>query len=73
LKNVASIDAHEDVLEATYRETGDIQVEEIPYTHDGMTEIIKILKTHGIREIFIESTGDYYYLHITLSKVLGQG
>ena len=61
MKNVAGIDVHKDVLEIAYRKAGDIQVEEIPYTPDGMTRIIKILRTHGIREVFIESTGDYYY------------
>ena len=61
MKNIAGVDVHKNLLEMAYRKAGNIQVETIPYTPDGIARIIRILKRLGIKSVFMELTGDYYY------------
>lgn len=62
MRKVAGIDVHKAFLEVAYRlNENEISVSRISYTMDGLTRLIKLAKRHMITDVYIESTGNYYY------------
>jgi len=62
MRKVARIDVHKAFLEVTYRlNENEISVSRISHTMDGLTRLIKLAKRHMVTDVYIESTGNYYY------------
>jgi|GEM_PF-2576805 len=61
MRKVAGIDVHKEFLEVAYRlPSGRIETKQVEYTPKGISRLIKLLRRHGITDVYMESTGDYY-------------
>jgi len=61
MRKVAGIDVHKDFLEVAYRlPSGRIETKQVEYTLEGISRLIRLLRRHGITDVYMESTGDYY-------------
>lgn len=62
MKRIAGIDVHKSFLEVAYRgDDGEVLTLTVPYTLDGVAGLIRLLRRMGVSEVYMESTGSYYY------------
>ncbi|MGQ4892908.1 MAG: IS110 family transposase [Candidatus Njordarchaeia archaeon] len=62
MMHVAGVDVHKTFFEVTYRDyNGEIKVTRVDNNAHGLGKLIKFLKTVGVTDVYLESTGDYYY------------
>ena len=61
MRKVAGVDVHKNFLEIAFRPLpSEVKVIRVNYTPEGLNKLIRLLRKHGITDVYMESTGDYY-------------